>query len=110
MWRAFSCLIPSARKHDATRMRQIMRFAFTPYDLCPFKLLDTLHAWPVTDKNVRQNCRVYILIPFHVFYLVPTPNNADVIVVLGGDFLVLKLIHPLPPATLSPETSSVLLV
>lgn len=39
-------------------------------------------------------------------YLVGTANNAGAILVLGRDLVVVpKLIHPLPPAISSPETS-----
>ena len=40
------------------------------------------------------------------FFFIGTANNAGAILVLGRDLVVVpKLIHPLPPAITSPETS-----
>lgn len=43
---------------------------------------------------------------FIVGWVIGTANNAGAILVLGRDLVVVpKLIHPLPPAISSPETS-----
>jgi hypothetical protein len=42
----------------------------------------------------------------YIFWRIGTANNAGAILVLGRDLVVVpKLIHPLPPAITSPETS-----
>lgn len=48
----------------------------------------------------------FILSNFKFYPLTGTANNAGAILVLGRDLVVVpKLIHPLPPAIASPETS-----
>lgn len=48
----------------------------------------------------------FALIFGYVFWSIGTANNAGAILVLGRDLVVVpKLIHPLPPAITSPETS-----
>lgn len=99
--RAHECVMDGFERFAQGHL--ITLFSATNY--CGMSLVASF-SWSLVD------CRFVMSFPFFCFWFfvwifhVGTANNAGAILVLGRDLVVVpKLIHPLPPAISSPDTS-----
>ena len=78
--------------------------------ICPrtsdYTFLSYELLWYVAGFRPQISCYLNVCFVMSMHFLIGTANNAGAILVLGRDLVVVpKLIHPLPPAISSPETS-----